>query len=359
LDRMKPISAALWICAGAVALVPTVGCKKDNDAAAAEEKYEPPPRRATTLSSYVDLCEGREPFSGAKKYEKSSDAKAPSKVAMFRKYVDDKEPSYQLDQRATVGEVLAKEDETDKVELVACVELTRKNKPLVCTYYGAKVDIFDMSHKVRIIEAQTGKVLKEESFELDRRTERCASTVTGSHYQGAEYGPKVLSMLLPLEPAGVALPKIEVWNYDAVCSGSPMPQAAPYKAGAAGKRGVRTVYFELAEQSFSNEDLPDGFTSADPEADPAKYELVACVTGKPQKKKAECPFIGGNVLELHDGEFEVALYEAATAKLVEKKSFKGSSSGCPGSHKFFGARDKVMTRIEPAFADYIKKLRGG
>ncbi len=321
--------------------------------------YEPPPRRATSVDSYAALCDGKEAFPGAKKYEKSASAGAPSKVAVFRKYLDDKTPMYKRDERAKSFEgVVAGDNDVDDVQLVACMELKRKGEPLFCNYYGAQVEVYDMTHTLRILEAKTGKVVKEDTFELDRRTEKCAGSVTGNSYKGADYVPKLISTLLPLQPDGVALPKAERIDLDAVCSGSPIPQAAPYKPGA-GKRAAHLVYFAQATQSSTREDLPDGLSTTDPvEEDVTKYELVACVTGKPLKKKADCDFTSGKVLEIHDGEIEVAMYEAATAKLVEKKTFKATSGACPYSHKFFGNRDKRMLTVEPAFQAYWATMTG-
>lgn len=345
--------AGLGVLAGGVTLAMDSAHRGN---ASAPYKYEPPPRTATTIDSYVDLCERGEPFPGAKKYKKGT---SPSKVAVFRKYLDEKTPSFKRDGGAErFTGLIAKDGDTADVELVACVELKRKGKPLFCNYYGAQVEVFDMTHQLRILEAATGKVLKEETFDLDNRTEKCASSVTGSHFQGADYVPKVVSALLPLEPDGVALPKASRFDLDAVCSGSPIPQAAAYKPGD-NKRGVHLVYFPTAEQSFTREDMPDGLLPTEPfDDDVTKYELVTCVTGKPMKKKADCDFTGGKVLEIHDGEIEVATYEAKTAKLVEKKTFKATSSGCPYTHKFFGARDKRMLKVEPAFQTYWGTLTG-
>lgn len=215
-----------------------------------------------------------------------------------------------------------------------------------------------MTHKLKIVEAATGKVVKEESFDLDRRTEKCASSVKGSSYQGADYIPKVISALLPLQPAGVPLPKADRFDLDAVCSGGAVPQAAPYEAGDK-KRAVHVLYFPTAEQSFSREDAPEGLALAGtPEEDVTKYELVACATGKPINKKASCDFTGGKVLEVYDGDVEVAVREAKTGKLVETKTFKGTSSGCPYSHKFFGNPDKRILKVEPGLQVYLGSLTG-
>ncbi len=328
----------------------------NKDREAPEQKYEPPPRKATVLKSYVDLCEGKEPYTGAKKYEKK--VGAASKAAFFRKYLDDKEPKYDLDQRKTLGAIAATEPETHDVQLVVCTELKRKGEPKYCRYHGAEVTIYDMTHTARIIEATTGKVLEEETFELDRRTEGCEGSVTGNHYRGAEYGPKLLSLLLPFQGDGVELPKLgSIHDLDAVCSGSPIPQAAAHKGD--GKRPLHLVYFPTDAQTNTRVDAPEGlFPEGDPTGDPASYQLVACMTGTPEKKKASCEFMGGGTVELYDGEVEVTIVEAATAKVVEKKTFKASSSVCPTIHKFWGKVDKRMTKVEPALKDYLKKIEG-
>ncbi|NUO52399.1 MAG: hypothetical protein HOV80_26425, partial [Polyangiaceae bacterium] len=322
-------------------------------------KYEPPPRRASTLDSYADLCDNKDPFPGAKKYEKSKSASAPSKVALFRKYEDNKEPKYESVRPDKFAGFATAQDSVDDVELVACLDLKRHGKASFCTYYGASVEIFDMTHKLRIIEATTGKVLKEETFELDRHTEPCAGSVTGSYFTGADFIPKVISTLLPFEPDGIALPKAERTDLDAVCSGSPIPQAAPYKPGS-GTRNVHLVYFPTTEQGNTRQELPENLVFPEtPEEDVTKYELVACVRGVPKKKKASCDFTSGKVLEMHDGEFEVSMFEAMTGKLVEKKTFKGTSSGvCPFSYKFYGDRDQIMQKIDPSYLTYWGAMTG-
>jgi hypothetical protein len=325
----------------------------------APAKYEPPPRRATSLGSYADLCDKKDPFPGAKKYAKSKDPTKPSKVALFHKYLDNKEPKYDSVRPDKFIGFATEKDNVDDVELVACVDLKRHGKPSYCTYYGASVEVFDMTHTLRIIEATTGKVVKEETFELDRHTEPCPGSVTGSYFTGADYIPKVVSTLLPFEPDGIQLPKAERSDLDSVCSGSPVPSAAPYKPGS-GKRNVHLAYFPTTEQGNTRQEVPDNIVFPEtPEEDVTKYELVACIKGVPKKKKAECDFTSGKVLEMHDGEFEVSMFEAATGKLVEKKTFKGTSSGvCPFSYKFYGDRDKIMQRIEPAYLTYMATMTG-
>jgi hypothetical protein len=113
------------------------------------------------------------------------------------------------------------------------------------------------------------------------------------------------------------------------------------------------------DSSFRPEGFPRLHSDERNNKDLSQYELVACVTAKLKAKKKDCEFSSGNVLELHEGEFEVRLMEAHTAKLVETKSFKGSSPGaCPVIHSFFEQREKEMLKVEPAFEKYLAKLQG-
>lgn len=304
-------------------------------------------------------------MSGAPAYEKSQGPTSPSKVVVFQKYLDDTSPSYVLADLPLLGPVGAQHGDEKNVQLVACVDLKRQGSPSFCNFHGGKLELYDMTYSVRVLEAKTGNELSKEEFSLDRRTHRCPGVYrfapgANSAYRGADYTLKLLGLLLPLQPPGIELPKVASAEIDAVCSGSVVPQMPAYDRSKSGPRGLRTVYFGGVEQTFTTSNLPDGFPPNASEAEGVdSVELVACVTAIPRKKIRECEFTGGGVLETHDGEFEVEVYEAATRKLVEKKSFKGSSPrGCPVLHKFWGQRDKRMTRIEPAFRQYLEKLRG-
>lgn len=352
---MKVLASAILTLVTVAVCAGELGCCKSKSGGQ-DDKYVPPPRKALSASDLMSLCDGGKPFPGNPAYEKKSDASQPSKVRVFRKYLDDKQPGYKEDEH-DFGAIGAKSYDAATVELVACVELKRQGEPLFCNYYGAKIELYDMTHNVKVLEASTGKVLGEQSFDLDRRTEKCTSSASGSGYRGADYSPKLLSLLLPFEPEGVALPKIKPADLDAVCSGSAFPQAPPLSP--TGHRSVHLVYFPTANRSFTREDLPAGLElTNEAESDASQLQLVACVTGKPLKKKSACTFTGGNVLELSEGEFEVTVYEAHTGKLVETKAFQGTSGRCPITYKFFGQVDKVMTKIAPSFRAYIKQLEG-
>jgi hypothetical protein len=328
-----------------------------SESSVAPQERARPLYRAATLTSYSAMCSGGEPFTGATPYAKKPGRE--SKTVFFDKHLDAKTPAWNIHHRKQLGAIVAK-DPAD-VELVVCSELKRKGDPSYCRYYGAEVTIYDMTHDVRILEATTGKVLAQHTFELDRRTEYCDGAVSSSHFKGASPEPMLLSLLLPFQGEGIALPKIErVSDLNAVCSGSPFPQAAAYEGRGDTRVPVHLVYFPTAGQSNVIEGSPDGISPSRSSAeDPMAIPLVACLTGKPQKKKATCAFTGGKQLEMYDGEIEVAVYETATRKLVETRSFKATSRGCPWSHKFYGNVDKRMDKAEPALARYLKSLEGG
>ncbi len=344
-------------------LVSLGGCKalrsKKN---AAPAPYKPAPRHAYGTSAYASLCETNDrPFDGAKEYKKGDQ---PSRVAIFYRYLDDPKSSFRESSPEVLRPLLlGPKESADEVELVACVDMKREGDPGHCSYYDKELLLYTMKHTVRVIETKTGKEVAKDEFTLDHKTARCPGSYSfpsGSSkiFEGGDYGPRLGATLLPLEPDGTALSAVKATKLDDVCSGSAVPQAAAYTRGAPAK--IHLVYFPDEPQSFAREDLPTGMPPLDPlENDASEYKLVACITGKPQKKKRDCTFTSGKTLLVHDGEFEVRLHEAKTGKLVETKSFKGTSpSGCPLTHKFWGSNDKVMTKVEPGLAKWIATLEG-
>jgi hypothetical protein len=338
-------------------------CKKKVRDDGASSK--PPPRSPYSLASLSELCEeSGEPFPGSPAYEKSDDAKDPSKVVIFTNYLDDKASRWSIARPAAVEPYLASEGEYRDVQLVGCLTLKKKEAYGQCSYYGGTVYIYDMVNDLRVVSARTGKKVASERFELDHKTERCPASYTfasgvNSYYIGADYGPTVAGVLAPLQPDGVNLPKATFTQLDAVCSGSRVPQAAKYSAS--GTHRVHLAYFPSDEQSITSEDFPSGYPTVDEgRIDPAKFDLVACVRGVVGKKKATCPFTGGKTLELYDGDFEVTLRESRTGKVVETKTFTGSSSAyCPELHKFWGTTDRMMAKIDSSFGKWLTGLGGG
>lgn len=366
---MSSASSRLSPLLGLVLLVPPsfVGCKGKGGDGGSETKYEPPPRQAYSVDSYAELCSAGDAaqaaFPAAPKYDKKKSPADLSKAVVFRKYMDDPKATFQkLSPEGLTGFVT---DDPKQVELVACVEARKLKFNAQCSYYGGKVELFDMKTKVVIYEAATGKEVAKEEVDLGASAMRCWGSYNfpngvNSVFEGPDVSPKVLSMLLPLEPGGASLPEVKSPNLTTVCDGLPFPQAAKYEPAKKGKRSVHVSYRAIDKYPYDREDLPAGLPAkADPPPVPKDVQLVACVTGQPAKKVRDCSFSSGSVLELYDGEVEVALREAHTAKIVETKKFKATAGDCPFSYKFFGSKDTWFGKIDPSFAAWIKTLEGG
>jgi len=332
-----------------------VGCKKKNPAAT--EAPPPPKRRAYSVESYASLCTSDDAFDGAKPYTKRADA---SKVVAFRKYGDDKSASFaRLDSPALAP---WQTKQAAEVELVVCAETKKKKKRGTCNYFGGRLELWDMSVTIKVVEAATGKKQYEETVDVDATTKYCPGSYTfasgtTSYYEGADLGPRLQAILRPLEP-DTELPRVEPLALEGVCAGLPVAVAAPY-APAAASRGVTIAYRPTEELPYTVEDRPRGLERpAAASVDVAKVGLVACVTGKPTKKKRDCAFSGGKVLELSDGEVSIEVREATTGKLVEEKTFPATSDRCPANYKFYGSRDVYFEKLDPAGMKYLKSLEG-
>ncbi len=165
-----------------------------------------------------------------------------------------------------------------------------------------------------------------------------------------------MSLIAPLQPKTPELPKVRAFKLDAVCDGVPFPQSAAYDKDSKDKRNIRVAWRPAEEYSYLDEPPFDRRVASN--SGVSKHQLVACVTGRPKKKKRNCRFTT-KTLEMWNGEVEVELRESATAKVVETKTFKASSGRCPITHKFWKNREIYMGKLEPAFFRYLKKLEGG
>lgn len=357
-------TTSLLLC---LTLLSATGCDRlfKNDApppAVDETPREAPLRTPSSLSDFSSVCGGSK--IGAKPYEKHADG-TPSKVAVFQQYMDDKTPMYRWTKAPGMGAFQAESDtEKDAVELVACVDMKKKTKSRSqCNFYGGTIERWVMTHTVRIIDPRTAKELVKEEFEIDPLTTGCpgsASFPAGSNvlYEGGEYGGRLIVTLLPLQPENVALPELEAHDLVDVCTGTPRPQAGRSKPGE--QRTVYVAYRPEAGFSWGQEDRPDGLPSNESaEKNPASARYVACITGKPETKKQSCEFMMGSTLEIYDGPLEVEVRETATGKVVGTKSFKGSSSRCPNTHKFWGSKDPYFQRVEAGVADFVYGFVGG
>jgi hypothetical protein len=342
-----------------VAALAITGCKKKKPPPPAP--YVPPPRTALSVSEFSTVCSSGDKYETNDAYQKGT---APSPVAVFQKYVDDPAGIYKEATFAPLKPIDAYSPRrASAVQLVACVESKRQDEPGHCSYTGKELLLYTMRHTVRVVEAKTGREVAKQDFALDHRTARCPTIYNfpsgvSTVFEGTDIGPKLGAVLLPFEPDGTTLAPVKAGKLDDVCAGGAVPEAAKYTPGQPAK--VHLVYFADEPQSFSREDLPAGMPPLDElEGDAGGYALVACVTGKPEKKKKSCDYSSGKTLNLHDGQFEAKLFEAQTGKLVDTKSFKGTSpGGCPTLHKFWGSNDRVMTKIDPGFAKWLTGLEG-
>ncbi len=356
------------VLALALLTLASVGCdrfrkQEERQDVVEEAPKEPPLRSAGSLSDYGSVCSSGSRLA-SKPYEKHADG-APSKVAVFQKYLDDKTPMYRWTKAPGMGAIQAESDaEKDAVELVACVDLKKKTKSRSqCNFYGGTIERWVMTHTVRIIDPRTAKELVTEEFEIDPLTTGCpgsASFPSGSNvlYEGGEYGGRLVVTLLPLQAEGVGLPELAAHDLVDVCTGTPRPQAARAKLGEA-----RTVYVAYRpEEGFSwgQDARPEGLPSNElVEKNPASAQFVACITGKPETKKQSCDFMMGSTLEIYDGPLEVVVRETATGKVVGTKSFKATSSRCPSTHKFWGAKDPYFQKVEAGVAEFVYGFAGG
>jgi hypothetical protein len=341
------------------------GCKRRGKAST-ESTTTPRARRAFALDDYAALCEATAtpPFDGVEPAKSANGTPVARRARVFVKFTDDKAPAYRPLRTEGLEGVLAGPGEVNAVELVACVERKREGTPLRCTFFGATLEVYDMRDTLRIVEAKTGKELSREEFQLDGKTNLCPASYAfpkgvNSVYVGAEIGPKILASLLPFEPPDVAFVGAKVGRLETVCSGSPVPQAPAYDPKAPGPRKVNVVYFPTPTTSFRSEDWPKGMPQPTPPpgGDVSAYPAVACVTGKPLKKKKSCPYLGGKTLELDDGDVELKLVETRTAKVLETKTFRATSPGaCPSSHAFANGYQRML-QVEPAFGKYLAELQ--
>ncbi|HMR79545.1 MAG TPA: hypothetical protein PKD61_30770 [Polyangiaceae bacterium] len=328
---------------------------------ACKKKQAPPPPKpyvptATSVGTYQSLCETpTRPVLGTP-YKLKADQ--VSKLVVFQKYLDDKKPSYKLTKQDRLGAWSDPKMKAGDVELVVCVEMKKKKKAQgVCSYMGGKIEPWEMSHSVRVIEATTGKEVLKEEFDLGADAFKCPATSRGGNYfEGSDYSTKLVSLMAKLQPSLPELPETRAFKLDAVCDGVPFPQTAAYDKGSNEKRDLRVAWRPAAEYSYFDETPFERRLASSQGV--SKHQLVACVTGKPKKKKRDCRFMT-KTLEMWDGEVEVELRESATAKVVETKVFKASSGRCPATHKFWKDREIYMGTLEPAFFKYLDTLEGG
>lgn len=125
-------------------------------------------------------------------------------------------------------------------------------------------------------------------------------------------------------PAATALataPYISERDLERVCNGEPLKAAKAYDATAAAIHPTIVLARRHDKGAFSEAHQTE--FAAWKAKENGLYELVACVTPTVTTKVKDCKLESkGTVysIELQDASFELAIYEAQTAKLVGKKS---------------------------------------
>lgn len=349
-------SSALVLLLASCTLSLASGCKK-----------KPAPQPGSTLStpytvasSLGSRCDGQASktwdLTKVKAYALHADG-TPSRAALFVSDATAATRAWQNQTPKALEPWLAGTYGPLDAELTVCIDQKEPSKAegFVCSYYGAKATMKGREYTVKVVETATGKPLAEETFTTDPRVALCPGSVTGSYTDYGNWEGRVTAILARLQPeaALAKLPKANANDLYGVCTGTGLVQAR--KPGESGE--LKVVYFPTATTSFTNEDLPTGLTTGSTDTDPSHYAYVMCVTGKPEKKKRGCTFYGTkSELGIYDGTFEVELREARTAKVVETKTFTGTSAACPGSYKFKGSADQRILTIAPKFRDWVTEI---
>lgn len=339
-----------------LALLALTAC--DDEGAGAGDEASPPPkprlRTAVAHSQLAEVCDGAT-FDGAPAYDPKGKALHP--VAVFEKYVDAHEPAYEL---ATSSYLNDWKGEPAAIELVACLDVKKKEKIRSCDFEGGKkLELWDMSHELVVREAKSGKVLLKKSFDLSGN-QRCPSSSWFSSnvmFKGGDYAPRIVSDMLELQPKDVPMPKLSSYlDLKNVCDGVAYPQTVAYEPGK--KAAVYVTYRADEASPYTHENRPLGLaiSGGKLEDDAHAYHLVACVTGKPASKLRDCKFQGDSVVELMKGEVEVKLVATATGKVVETKTFSANGRECPFTYKFDADQTKgaMLGTVDDAFKSYVE-----
>lgn len=269
--------------------------------------------------------------------------------------------------------------ETGATQLVACVRATNLSKARSCPYVGATLELFDATYQISIRDAHSGKELAKKDYPLKVRD--CPEQFSFAYGQTSSYnGPSmsdaIAELVLPLQPPAGALPPPSVRN-DLLfsCEGAPLPRQAAYAPSPATPSPL-FAFFEpqpgagFGEAKRRNRDEPAFMSLRDeppftlPDDQIGSYQLVACVAAKPGPKVLKsCKFgwSGEKVLELHDGEVEVLVREAKTAKEIGRSSFPATSKACPETWSFpsDGTKDVSLGVDRKALQAWLTTLTTG
>ena len=122
-------------------------------------------------------------------------------------------------------------------------------------------------------------------------------------------------------------------DFESVCRGTGVAAAAAYDPAAPGPHPLLVFAGEDPEYSQRFATLPDGWEASYPDLDRA--ELVVCVDRTSATQVRTCTDYevdaeGDYRVEVFDASYEVTLYRATDASVVDSTSFDVVSDGCPG-----------------------------
>jgi hypothetical protein len=322
-----------------------LGCNEDADTKPPDDK--PVAGSGNTFIIDRDLasvCDGTAGPKGVAKYEKKKGTLSP--VSLF--FRDEGAKKFEVKSSSVFSPWRAKQGKD--TQLAACISVKSKKKVRECKFDKDKptkwVDQYDTSYTISVRETATGKELAKQDVEL-KAPGSCPTLFffkKNREQDLARFEPALLAMMSDLQPTDVPAPRLTNEDLVGACAGKPVPGAAPYEKKAGSISPLKVYRREGADggwvsgkyqgQTFAKHD----WWSSDAE----KYQLVACMTTTRGKKAKECEFDGGSKIDLVDAKYEIALYEAATGKKLEKKTFDAKSkTRCPILWNFKEGEEKV------------------
>ena len=148
----------------------------------------------------------------------------------------------------------------------------------------------------------------------------------------------------PDEPVAVS-PEVAAWNELKKTCSSPRPQPGTAAYSGSGPHPYALFPFGYGTQYVNYEELEPGW-DATGAADAA---LIVCLTVVPgDKQVATCSYLGTDTRVL-EATYELAVYEAATGRLLDERSGVTDDVGCPAEIAYTpGETPELSASLDPA-----------
>ena len=337
----------------AIAALLALGCLAGCDSKKDEGPPPPPPEAATkkiyTDSDLKDVCSGKG-VEGAAKYEKKKGKASPVTV-----FVSDLNGDFTWKSMTSWDAWEARDPED--YQLVACVKRTKTNKVRECAFDEKKpahyLDMHDTSYTVTIREAATGKEVAKKDVEVKAQADCPTMHMFREEHETEYASPRqsIVSLAAPTMGEGAPMPGVNTWDYDLVCQGQAIPQAAAHD-----EAGTSPLLVFVNKDGVYHDEHYGIPYEAPYKVDEAKdVQLIACVDPKNQKKVESCEMKNGAVVEVYDTDLEVRIVAAKTGKVLETKTFSAKGGQCPFM-KFM--KGKRAIEYAPPPNEYKKFLEG-